>query len=98
MNINFSNHIESLANRFGDQEAIVNIERNRRYTFAEFHLLSNRIVNMMMATLGLGIGDRFVNILDNDNLSLIHAPLFSRAVRQVLLPTFGTLLTSTRGR
>ena len=52
MNINFSNHIESLANRFGDQEAIVNIERNRRYTFAEFHLLSNRIVNMMMATLG----------------------------------------------
>ncbi|WP_339783027.1 AMP-binding protein [uncultured Marinobacter sp.] len=74
MNINFSNHIESLANRFGDQEAIVNIERNRRYTFAEFHLLSNRIVNMMMATLGLGIGDRFVNILDNDNLSLIHAP------------------------
>ena len=73
MKINFSNHMENLANRYGECEAIVNIERNRRYTFAEFHALTNRIVNMM-TSLGLGAGDRFVNILDNDNLSLLHAP------------------------
>ncbi|MFC6203766.1 class I adenylate-forming enzyme family protein [Psychrobacter urativorans] len=73
MIINFSNHMTALAQRYGDREALVNIERKRRYTFSEFHLLSNQIVNMMV-NLGLGIGDCFINILDNDNLSLIHAP------------------------
>ncbi|HBO3145819.1 class I adenylate-forming enzyme family protein [Pseudomonas aeruginosa] len=74
MLINFSNHFESLANRFGDREAIVNTERNRRYSYREFHLLTNRIVNMMQSTLGLGLNDRFINILENDNLSLLHFP------------------------
>lgn len=73
MKINFSNQMEALANRFGDNEAIVNIERNRRYSYTEFHQLTNRIVNMM-TSLGLSAGDRFINILDNDNLSLLHAP------------------------
>lgn len=73
MKINFSNHMEALANRFGDKEAVVNIERNRRYSYSEFHALTNRIVNMM-TSLELGVGDRFINILDNDNLSLLHAP------------------------
>ena len=73
MKINFSNHIEALANRFGDKEAVVNIEKNRRYSYSEFHALTNRIVNMM-TSLELGVGDRFINILDNDNLSLLHAP------------------------
>ncbi len=52
MKINFSNHMENLANRYGECEAIVNIERDRRYSFAEFHALTNRIVNMM-TSLGL---------------------------------------------
>ena len=77
MKINFSNHMENLANRYGECEAIVNIERNRRYSFAEFHALTNRIVNMM-TSLGLGAGDRFVNILDNDNLDQMLNP-FKRA-------------------
>ncbi len=72
MQINFSNHIQMLADKFGDREALVNIERNRRYSFREFHLLTNRIVNAMHEKLNLGLGDCFVNILDNDNMSLIH--------------------------
>lgn len=79
MKINFSNQMEALASRFGDQEAIVNIERNRRYSYKEFHLLTNQIANTITDTLGLGAGDCYVNILDNDNLSLIHAPTIYKA-------------------
>ena len=47
MKINFSTISERLADAFSEREALVNIERSRRYTFREFHLLTNRIVNMM---------------------------------------------------
>jgi fatty-acyl-CoA synthase len=72
MKMNFSNISERLADTFGDREALVNIERKRRYTFTEFHLLTNRIVNMMQQKLGLNRGDVWLNILDNDNASLLH--------------------------
>lgn len=74
MKINFSNHFQALADKFGDREALVNVERNRRYSFRELHRLTNRIVNMMSDKLGLGEGDCFLNILDNDNMSLLHFP------------------------
>ncbi len=74
MKINFSNHFQTLADRYGDREALVHVDRGRRYTFDEFHRLTNRIVNMMRDRLGLGEGDFFVNILDNDNMSFIHMP------------------------
>ena len=68
----FSVVSERLCDSFGLLPAIVNIERQRRYTFAEFHVLSNRIVNMMTKELGLRRGDLWFNILNNDNLSLLH--------------------------
>lgn len=72
MKMNFSTISERLADTFGEREALVNIERNRRYTFREFHLLTNRIINMMRQKLDLRRGDYWVNILDNDNASLLH--------------------------
>lgn len=72
MKINVSVISERLADAFADREAIVNIERNRRYTFREFHLLTNRIVNMMVEKLDLRLADNAVIILDNDNASLLH--------------------------
>ena len=74
MKINFSTHFQALADEFGDCDALAHPERGRRYAFREFHLLSNRVINMLRATLGLQAGDRFLNILENDNLSLLHAP------------------------
>jgi fatty-acyl-CoA synthase len=74
MKINFSSHFQALSDKFGDQEAIINVERNRRFTFSEFHRLSNKIVNMMRDRFSLGAGDSFLNILNNDNLSLLHYP------------------------
>lgn len=72
MKINFSTISERLADAFENREALVNIERKRRYNFRDYHLLTNRIVNLMRQKLDLQRGDNAVVILDNDNASLIH--------------------------
>lgn len=71
MLIDFSIIADNLAKTFGDAECIVNIERNRRYSFQQYHRLTNRIVNMMRARLGLRRGETWLCILYNDNLSLL---------------------------
>lgn len=71
MQIDFSIISECLANTHGDKECVVNVERERRYTFKAFHLLTNRIANMMMQKLQLRRGDVALCILNNDNLSLL---------------------------
>lgn len=71
MQINFSIVSEGLARTHGDAECIVNVERNRRYSFRDYHLLTNRIVNMMRTRLDLRRGDAWLTILHNDNLSLL---------------------------
>ncbi|WP_429259460.1 class I adenylate-forming enzyme family protein [Paraburkholderia sp. GAS334] len=71
--MNFARTIEQLSVRYRDREALVNIERQRRYTYRDLHLLTNRIVNMMGKRLQLGRGDVYMCILENDNLSLLHA-------------------------
>lgn len=72
MKMNFAQTMAHLARRYGDREALVNIERGRRYTFNELHRLGNRIVNMMRDRLQLRRGDVYLCILENDNLSLLH--------------------------
>ncbi len=71
MHSDFSLISENLARTYGDTECIVNVERNRRYSFREYHLLTNRIANMMRERLDLGAGDMWLNILYNDSLSLL---------------------------
>lgn len=74
MKMNFSRVMRLLALRYRDQEAIVNIERDRRYTYAQYHLLTNRIADVLRSTLQVGKGDNFMLILENDNLSLMMFP------------------------
>jgi acyl-CoA synthetase (AMP-forming)/AMP-acid ligase II len=71
MHIDFSVVSQNLARIYGDAECVVNVERNRRYSFVEYHRLTNRIINMMRERLGLGRGDVWMTILHNDNLSLL---------------------------
>jgi acyl-coenzyme A synthetase/AMP-(fatty) acid ligase len=71
MQIDFSLVSENLARTFGDAEAIVNVERQRRYIFAEHHRLTNRIANMMRERLDLYRGDTWLSILNSDSLSLL---------------------------
>lgn len=72
MKMNFVRTMAHLAVRFADAEALVNIERQRRYSFRDFHRLTNRIANMLRDRLGLQRGDKYLCILENDNLSLLH--------------------------
>jgi fatty-acyl-CoA synthase len=69
---NFARVAGALARQYADREALVNVERNRRYTYGQLHPLTNRIANMMQCKLDLQRGDRYVLILDNDNISLMH--------------------------
>jgi len=71
MKIDFSRWSLDAASRFGQREALVNVERNRRYTHLELHRLTNRIARMIKERLGLGSGDIYLTILDNDNMSLL---------------------------
>ena len=71
MLVNFSVVSEGLARNFSDAECIVNVERNRRYTFRQYHSLTNRIINMMLTRLDLRRGDVWLTILHNDSLSLL---------------------------
>jgi len=70
--MNFSRVMGLLARNFGDREALVNVERNRRYTYRELHACTNRVANMLRDTLKLRTGDKLMLILDNDNMSLMH--------------------------
>jgi fatty-acyl-CoA synthase len=71
MQIDFSIVSENLAKSYGDAECVVNVERGRRYSFIEYHRLTNRIVNMMRDRLQLRREDVWLNILNNDNLSIL---------------------------
>ena len=71
MQIDFSVVSENLAKTYGDADCIVNVERDRRYSFREYHRLTNRVVNMMRARLALRRGDVWLCILNNDNLSVL---------------------------
>jgi fatty-acyl-CoA synthase len=59
MKTNFSNHFQILADTYGDCEALVNVERNRRFSYRELHLLTNQIVNIMRDSLSMMAGDFF---------------------------------------
>lgn len=76
MKLNFSRVMRALALRHGNAEALVNLERGRRLSYSEYHLLTNRIANAFREELGIGLGDRFMMILENDNLALMHMPMF----------------------
>ena len=72
MKVDFSRLFRRLVEQHGDAPALINTERDRHYSFRELHSLSNRIGNMLSGALGLGAGDRYLLILENDNLSLMH--------------------------
>lgn len=73
MKMNFARVMGQVARHYAGQEALVNVERNRRYRFDELHRLTNRIANMIRTRLDLRRGDVALCILENDNLSLLHA-------------------------
>ena len=72
MKVDFSRLFRRLVEQHRESLALINTERDRRYSFRELHMLSNRIANMLTGDLELGEGDRYLLILENDNLALMH--------------------------
>lgn len=73
MKMNFARILGYTALRYADNEALVNVERERRYTFGELHRVTNQIANMMRERLNLRRGDTWMCLVENDNMSLLHA-------------------------
>jgi fatty-acyl-CoA synthase len=97
MRMNFCRIMAAMSLRYGNNVAIVNVERARRYTFREYHLLTNRIADAMRNKLGLRKDDNVLMMLDNDNLSLLHFPLSSSRKRHSHSATNEMLWRSTFG-
>ncbi len=74
MKMNFCRVMRLMTLRFRDRQAIVNVERGRSYSYHEYHLLTNRIADVLRNALGIGQGDKFLLVLENDNLSLLMLP------------------------
>lgn len=73
MRMNFANLTAQIAMQHRDREALVNTERNRRFTHGELHRFTNQVANMIRDRLNLRRGDVWLCILENDSLSLLHA-------------------------
>ena len=58
--------------RFAEKPAVINVERNRRFTYARMHELTNRVCHFLKYRFGLGQGDFYATILHNDNMALFH--------------------------
>ena len=96
--MNFCRVMAAMALRYKDNVAIVNIERKRRYTFPEYHRLTNRIANMCRERLGLRNGDTAMLILDNDNFSLVHMPAIFKQEAAFVSPICAMAPRRARGR
>ena len=78
--------------RFHDRLALVNVERNRRYTYRQMDDISNRICNMMKLKFGLKRNDFYVTILANDNMALFYPWMLKSQFGGVWIDVRETLL------
>ena len=72
MLINMSRLLRQMALRFSERMALVNVERNRRFTFWQLHVLTNKLCNLIKDKFGLSEGDVYATLLENDNMGLFH--------------------------
>ena len=72
MYINVARLMRQTARRYWDQPALVNVERDRVFSFGRLHKLTNRITHVLEAGFGLGEGDCYATLLENDNMGLFH--------------------------
>ena len=72
MLVNMGRVFKQTALRFAEYPAVINVERDRRYSYRQMHELSNRVSNALKDRFGLHQGDFYATILDNDNMALFH--------------------------
>ena len=72
MFVNMGRVFQQTALRFADNPAVINVERERCFTYARIHELTNRLSHALKHRFGLRQGDFYATILDNDNMALFH--------------------------
>jgi acyl-CoA synthetase (AMP-forming)/AMP-acid ligase II len=72
MLVNMGRIFQQNALRFADNPAVINVERDRRFTYARMHELTNRLSNVLQQRFDLKQGDFYATILNNDNMALFH--------------------------
>ena len=72
--------LRQLMLRFPDHAALINLERGRSFSYRQMHDLSNRVSNFLTGRFGLGAGDFYGTILENDNMALFHPWMFKSPV------------------
>jgi acyl-CoA synthetase (AMP-forming)/AMP-acid ligase II len=76
MLVNMGRLIGQTALSFSGRPALVNLERNRRFSYGQMHRLSNRMSNLLTGRFGMGSGDFYVTLLENDHVGLFHPWMF----------------------
>ncbi len=72
MILNMGRLFRQIALRYSNETAIINVERDRKFTFLELHQLTNRVCNMLRDKFAMGEGDVYATLLENDNMSFLH--------------------------
>ena len=72
MLVNMGRVFKQNTQRFASLPAVINVERERSFTYAQMHDLSNKLSNALESPFGLGDGDFYATILENDNMALFH--------------------------
>ena len=72
MLVNMGRIFRQNAIRFAEKPAVINVERDRRFSYARMHELTNRLSNVLKHRFNLKQGDFYATILDNDNMALFH--------------------------
>jgi acyl-CoA synthetase (AMP-forming)/AMP-acid ligase II len=71
--------------RYRHCTALINIERARRFTYMEMHQLSNKVSHFLMNRFGLGQGESYAILLENEHVGLFHPWMFKCPVTAVWL-------------
>ena len=85
MLVNMGRVIRQTVLRFADCIALVNYERDRRFTYSEMHKLSNKISHILTDRFKLGQGDFYITLLANDHMGFFHPWMFKCPVTGVWL-------------
>jgi acyl-CoA synthetase (AMP-forming)/AMP-acid ligase II len=73
---NMGRLIGQTARRYAGHTALINVERNRRFTYGEMHRLTNRMCHVVSQRFGLGSGQFYAILLENDHVGFFHPWMF----------------------
>jgi len=92
MMVNMGRVFRQTALQYADRPAVINVERNRQFSYARMHELTNRLSNALKQRFGLGRGDFYATILDNDNMALFHPWMLKSPVGAVWIDVRDSLM------